>query len=162
MRVVALGMVLCGLAFISASDRSFGQQDFRQQPKPPRTLENLIKEPAAEVTPAKEAVANADLWAVPPEAEVAVTINLIRDAYSNEYKGEPSVLMKTLKSAADQTDDAVRKFALLQEAEKEAVSSGDLPQAFEFLEKRGSLFKIDVQQSSIALIKEFPNPTGEM
>ena len=162
MRVVALGMVLCGLAFISASDRSFGQQDLRQQPKPPRTLENLIEEPAAEVPPAKEAVANADLLAVPPEAEVAATINLIRDAYSNEYKGEPSVLMKTLKSAADQTDDAVRKFALLQEAEKEAVSSGDLSQAFEFLEKRGSLFKIDVQQSSIALIKEFTNPTGEM
>ena len=162
MRVVALGMVLCGLAFISASDRSFGQQDLRQQPKPQRTLENLIKEPAAEAPPAKEAVANAALLAVPPEAEVAATINLIRDAYSNEYKGEPSVLMKTLKSAADQTDDAVRKFALLQEAEKEAVSSGDLSQAFEFLEKRGSLFKIDFQQSSIALIKNFTNPTGEM
>ena len=45
MRAAVIGMVLCGLALISRSDRSFGQQDPRQQTKPQPTLENLIKEP---------------------------------------------------------------------------------------------------------------------
>ena len=161
MRAAALGMVLCGLAFISGSDRSFGQQDPRQQPTPQRTLKNLIKEPAAEAPPAQEPEAGVDLLAVPSEAEVAEAVILIREVYADVYKGEPGVLIKTLKSAAGQTDDAARKFALLQEGEKTAVWAGDLSQAFELLEKRGSVFKIDVRQSSIALIKKFTKPTGE-
>ena len=97
MRAVVLGMMLCVLAFISGSDRSLGQQP---KPKPPRTLENLIEEPAAEkaprAPPAPKAVASVDLLAVPSEAEVAEAVILIRDAYADGYKGEPSVLMKTL------------------------------------------------------------------
>ena len=116
MRAAVIGMVLCGLALISGSDRSFGQQ-----PKQPRTLENLLEEPAEKAPPAppaQEPVASVDLLAVPSEAEVAEAVILIREAYADGYKGEPGVLMKTLKSAAGQTDDAVRKFALLQEGEK--------------------------------------------
>ena len=167
MRAAVLRMLLCGLAFISGSDRSFGQQDPRQQPKPkPQpTLENLIEEPAAEkaplAPPAQEPEASVDLLAVPSEAEVAEAVILIREAYADGYKGEPGVLMKTLKSAAGQTGDAVQKFALLQEGEKAAVRAGDPSQAFELLEKRGSLFKIDDPQSSLALIKKFTKPTGE-
>jgi len=161
MRAAALGMVLCGLALIAGSDRSFGQQP---KPKQPRTLENLLEEPAEKAppaSPAKEPVPSVNLLAVPSEAEVAEAVILIREAYADGYKGEPGVLMKTLKSAAGQTDDAVQKFALLQEGEKAAVRAGDPSQAFELLEKRGSLFKIDVPQSSIALIKKFTKSTSE-
>ena len=156
MRAAVVGMVLCGLAFISGSDRSFGQQ-----PKPQRTLKNLIEEPAAEAPPTQEPVASVGLLAVPSETEVTEAVILIREAYADDYKGEPDVLIKTLKSAAGKTDDSVRKFALLQEGEKAAVWAGDLSEAFELLEKRGSVFKIDVPQSSIALIKKFTKPTGE-
>ncbi len=135
-----------------------------RQEQPPRTLDNLLGEPAEKAPlapPAEEAVAGVDLLAVPPEAEVTEAIILIRDVYADEYKAEPGVLIKTLKSAAFQTDDAVRKFALLQEAEKAAVKAGDPSKAFELLEKRGSLFEIDVQQSSIALLKKFPKLPGQ-
>ena len=163
MRAAVVGMTLVAVLGF-ASDRSYGQPNPFQQQQPRRTLDNLLGEPAEKaplVPPAEEAVVGVDLLAVPPEAEVAEAIILIRDAYADEYKAEPGVLIKTLKSAAFQTDDAVRKFALLQEAEKAAVWSGDPSQAFELLEKRGSLFEIDVQQSSIALIKKFTKPTGE-
>ncbi len=163
MRIAVVGMTLVAVMGF-ASDRSYGQPNPFQQQQPRRTLDNLLGEPAEKAPldpPAKEAVAGVDLLAVPPEAEVAEAIILIRDVYADEYKAEPGVLIKTLKSAAFQTDDAVRKFALLQEAEKAAVWSGDPSQAFELLEKRGSLFEIDVQQSSIALIKKFTKPTGE-
>ena len=161
MRAAALGMVLCGLAFIAGSDRSLGQQP---KSKPQQTLENLLEEPVEKAPlapPAQEPVASVDLLTVPSEAEVAEAVILIREAYADGYKGEPGVLMKTLKSAAGQTGDAVQKFALLQEGEKAAVRAGDPSQAFELLEKRGSLFTIDIQQSSIALIKKFTKPTGE-
>ena len=163
MRAAVVGMTLVAVLGF-ASDRSYGQPNPFQQQQPPRTLDNLLGEPAEKAPlapPAKEAVASVDLLAVPPEAEVAEAIILIRDAYADEYKGEPGALITTLKSAAFQTDDAVRKFALLQEAEKAAVKAGDPSKAFELLEKRGGLFEIDVQQSSIALLKKFPKLPGQ-
>ena len=163
MRVAVVRMMLVALLGF-ASDRSYGQPNPFQQQQPRRTLDNLLGEPAEKAPlapPAKEAVASVDLLAVPPEAEVAEAIILIRDAYADEYKGEPGALITTLKSAAFQTDDAVRKFALLQEAEKAAVKAGDPSKAFELLEKRGGLFEIDVQQSSIALLKKFPKLPGQ-
>ncbi len=61
MRAAALGMVLlCGIAFISGSDRSLGQQP---KPKPQRTLENLIEEPVAEAPPAPESEAKVNVTA---------------------------------------------------------------------------------------------------
>ena len=94
MRSAALVMVLCGLALISGSDRSFGQQ-----PKPPRTLENLLEDPAEKAPPAppaQEPVASVNLLAVPSEAEVAEAVILIREAYADDYKGEPGLSGKAL------------------------------------------------------------------
>lgn len=85
---------------------------------------------------------------IPSQEDVAKAQELIRVAYQTELQAamearEPAPLLGQLRSAADATDDPVRKYALLLEAREIASQFDDAEATLAFVDRLSEVFKID-------------------
>ncbi|MFM8707048.1 MAG: hypothetical protein ACKOHK_02880, partial [Planctomycetia bacterium] len=115
----------------------------------PATLESLLTEgPPKALPPLPDA--GAGRRPVPTEEEVAAATDLIRQAseedYSDAAQGSSRLLVTKLLEAAKDVDDAGRKFALLIEAQRLAILSGDVETAVSAASRRSELFSIDAAE----------------
>lgn len=100
---------------------------------------------------------------VPPQDKVEDSLGLIRDAYQADYQtakesGEPEQLIAQLRASAGQETDAVRKYALLVEAENVAAAHDNYRKAVELLDARAQLFQIDGLALKRDLLKRLAGP----
>ncbi|MFM8803638.1 MAG: hypothetical protein ACKOK8_06975, partial [Planctomycetia bacterium] len=81
---------------------------------------------------------------------MAAATDLIRQAYEDDYsdaaQGSSRLLVTKLLEAAKDVDDAGRKFALLIEAQRLAILSGDVETAVSAASRRSELFSIDAAE----------------
>jgi hypothetical protein len=112
----------------------------------PATLESLLAEGQPQAPPPLPE-AGTDRLPVPPDDGVTAATDLIRQAYEEDYsdaaQGSSRLLVSKLTEAVKEVDDACRKYALLVEAQRLAIQSGDLGTAIEAASKRSRLFEID-------------------
>lgn len=144
------------------------------QPTGPRTLENLLdpatedrgqgrapdrnpdrnpdrsQDPApfGETRPAAAAdpPRPAKRLPIPDQAAVDEALELIKQAYDEQFKAaasDPDTAIRTFRDAADKTADAGRKYALLLVAERIAIDAGETPQALSVVARRAASFEID-------------------
>lgn len=111
----------------------------------PATLENLLdvdREPQR-----KSLVAPATVrLPVPSDDDVAAAVDLIRQAYEEEYaeaSRSPRRLIDTLTQAVEKVEDVTRRYALLVEAERAAIDAGDVEAAIEAASLRSQQFQVD-------------------
>ncbi len=175
MRAAVVGMMLVALLAF-ASDRSFGQPNPGQQQQPRFGFGNLLGDPQetagpaqAVVRPAQAVVPATNRLDVPASEELEDAKKQIHQAFGiteankNDPKEKKIELAERLNTAADKTkekDDPASKYALLEESQEWFSQAGDVDNAVRLLNAQGWLFKINIPEAKLKLIKEFPKPTG--
>ena len=117
------------------------------------TLESLLREEAVDTAPLPNSAATR--LTVPSDDEAGTALELIRQAYEEDYAEaakSPQMLIDKLLTTAGQVEDATRKYVLLVEAERVAISAGNIQQAIEASTQRSGLFDIDPAECRLKVL----------
>lgn len=98
---------------------------------------------------------------VPDEAAIAEAIELIRQAFADEYaaarggKEATTTLIDLLETSQAETSDPARRYALLLEAQRLAGEADALKRALAFVSTRGELYGIETTTEKLSLVGRF-------
>lgn len=95
---------------------------------------------------------------VPGEDEIRKEVRLVQQAFEEEYReasnGSASRLIQTLSAAAKIAKSPVRRYALLDEAERAAGDAGDVAAAMDLVQAKARAFQLDVVRSQVERLSE--------
>ena len=178
MRAAVVGMMLVALLAF-ASDRSFGQPNPGQQQQPRFGFGNLLGDPQetagpaqAVVRPAQAVVPATNRLDVPASEELEDAKKQIHEFFeieeanktdSKEKMVQAQKQAENLHRVANETkekDDPATKYVLLEESQQAWMRAGDVDNAVRLLNDRGGLFKINIPEEKLKLIKAFKKPNA--
>ena len=178
MRAAVVGMMLVALLAF-ASDRSFGQPNPGQQQQPRFGFGNLLGDPQetagpaqAVVRPAQAVVPATNRLDVPASEELEDAKKQIHEFFeieeanktdSKEKMVQAQKQAENLHRVANETkekDDPATKYVLLEESQQAWMRAGDVDNAVRLLNDRGGLFKINIPEEKLKLIKAVKKPNA--
>jgi hypothetical protein len=130
----------------------------------PVTLENVLDDVERSPLNQSEVGPSSVRHPVPDQAAVKRAQDLIKQAFEDDYKTaaeNPEPLIQKLLAAAEGTEEASRKYAMLLEAEKVAVLGADHGRAMELIDVRAGEFQIDGIQARVDKLAEFLTPKAK-
>lgn len=121
--------------------------------------------PQSNPSPATNTAIGKPRLPLPAEAELKAATEVVRQAYAVRAEGAQASnaqtydeLLTTMRTAADQTNDPSRKYALLLEAERMAVQAEEYTQAFATAQQIAEQFEIDKLAANIGVVELFAQP----
>lgn len=121
------------------------------------TLENLLAPPQSAPAKPYDPAPSTTKLAVPDKSAANEAVELIRQAYEDDLKSaqdRPEPVIAKFVSAAEETEDPARKYALLLVAEDVAAEAGASALALKVLDTRVGIFDIDALLVRLALLEK--------
>lgn len=127
------------------------------------TLENLLGSPAAAPAKPSDPSGKIEKLPMPDKSAVDEATDLIQQAFEDDLKNgatNPEPVILKFLSAAEKTEDAARRYALLLQSEALAVDTGNHSRALQVAEIRVRQFDIDAFQSRLDVLGKFMTVKG--